>query len=91
MTDKHDAKGAAKEAAAVQAVELVGALGLVAVAVVLQVVQRHASDPDFIPQIQARAKQWRRKLARHAEGRLARLGLWALAQAERQRTVADAR
>ena len=91
MADKHDPKGAAKEAAAVQAVELAGTAVLIVVAVVLQIVQRETSSPDFVPQLAVRARLWRRRLARHAEARLARLGIWALAQAERQRMVADAR
>ena len=89
MAGEHDPAGAAKEAAAKQAVELAGTLCLVAIGVVLQITQRQASDPDFIPQLQARAHLWRRRLARHAEARLARLGIWALAQAERQRRLAD--
>jgi hypothetical protein len=89
--DGHDPAGAAKEAAARQAVELAGAACLIVFAVILQVVQREASDPDFIPQLGARAGLWRRAAARHAEARLARLGIWALAQAERQRRAADAR
>lgn len=88
---EHDAAGAAKEAAAVQAVQLAGAAALIVIGVVLQVTQRQASEPDFIPQLQARGRLWRRRLARHAEARLARLGIWALAQAERQRRMADAR
>lgn len=86
---EHDPAGAAKEAAAVKAVELASAVCLIVMAVVLQIAQREASDPDFIPQLQARAKLWQRRLARHAEARLARLGIWALAQAERQRRMAD--
>lgn len=72
---KHDPKGAAQEAAAVQAVEIFGTLALCIVAVF---VQRHAADPDLVRTLRMRA-------ARIAEGRLARLGIWALAQAERQR------
>jgi hypothetical protein len=86
---EHDPAGVAKEAAARQAVELAGAVRMIAVAVAFQIAQRQAGEPDFIPQLSARAKLWRRRLARRAEGRLARLGIWALAQAERQRAVAD--
>ena len=91
MTSEHDPAGAAKEAAAVKAVELASTAVLIVMAVVLQIMQREASDPDFVPQLAARARGWRRRLARHAEARLARLGIWALGQAERQRQVADAR
>jgi hypothetical protein len=86
----HDPAGAAKEAAARQAVELAGAVCMIAVAVIFQIAQRQAGDPDFMPQLAARTALWRRRLARHAEARLARLGIWALAQAERQRRAADA-
>lgn len=89
MASEHDPAGAAKEAAAVQAVQLAGALCLVVIGVVLQVTQRQASDPDFVPQLTARAALWRQRLARRAEGRLARLGIWALAQAERQRLACE--
>lgn len=86
---EHDARAAAREAAAVQAVELAGTLILVVLGVVFQAAQRQASDPDFAAQLAARGKRARRGLARHAEARLARLGIWALAQAERQRRMAD--
>lgn len=75
----HDPKGAAKEAAAVaattQAIEILASLVLVAIAVFAH---RAIDDP-------ATGTTWRMKAARTAEGRLARLGIWALAQAERQR------
>lgn len=88
---EHDPAGAAKEAAAVQAVQLAGAAAFIVIGVAAAIAQREASNPDFIPQLAARARLWRRRLARHAEARLARLGIWALAQAERQRRAADAR
>ena len=91
MAEHPDPGGAAREAAARQAVELAGAAALIVVGVVLQITQRQAFEPDFVPQLAARARLARRRLARHAEGRLARLGIWALAQAERQRQVADDR
>lgn len=91
MMAEHDAAGAARETAAVQAIELAGAVAMVAIGVIFQITQRQASEPDFVPQLGARARRARRALARHAEGRLARLGIWALAAAEKQRKVADAR
>ena len=89
MASEHDPAGAAKEAAAVQAVQLAGAMCLIVIGVIVQVTQRQASDPDFVPQLTAHVKLWQWRLARHAEGRLARLGIWALAQAEQQRMACE--
>lgn len=76
---EHDPKGAAAEAAAAagaeQAVALIGTVIMCVVAVFLQ---RHLADPDVV-------RTWRMRAARAAEGRLARLGVWALGQAERHR------
>lgn len=76
---EHDAKAAAKEAAAVaattQAIEIIASVVLVGIAIFAH---RAIEDP-------ATETTWRMKAARAAEGRLARLGIWALAQAERQR------
>jgi hypothetical protein len=78
MTE-HDPAGAAKEAAAAEAArQIVSTIGLVAFSVLAVYLQRHAADPDF-------ARTLRMRAARTAEGRLARLGIWALTQAERQR------
>lgn len=76
---EHDPAGAAKEAAAAEgAKQIVSILGLVALSVTAVLVQRYAADPDLV-------RTLRMRTARAAEGRLARLGIWALAQAERQR------
>jgi len=76
---EHDAAGAAKEAAAAEAArQVVSTVGLLAFSVLAVFLQRHLHDPDF-------ARTTRMRAARTAEGRLARLGIWSLAQAERQR------
>ncbi len=78
MTE-HDPAGAAKEAAAAEAArQVVSTVGLLAFSVLAVYLQRHLHDPDF-------ARTMRMRAARAAEGRLARLGIWALASAERQR------
>lgn len=78
---EHDAAGAAKEAAAAQAAaEAVSIIGFAALSLLAVFVQRRAADPDFTRTMRMRA-------ALTAEGRLVRLGIWALAQAERQRQM----
>lgn len=84
----HDPKAAAKEAAAVKAVELGAALCMIVIAVALQVAQRQAMGPDFTADLGRQLRTGQARLHACAEGRLARLGIWALEQAERQRKAA---
>lgn len=78
---EHDAAAAAKEAAADAAVrQAIEAAGLVIMIVISVAMQRYVHDPDL-------GRTLRMRAARAAEGRLARLGIWALKQAERQRQV----
>jgi hypothetical protein len=73
-----DVSGAVREAAAVKVVELAAACAMVIVAVVMQVAQRRASDPDF-------TRTWRMRAAKQAERGWACAAGWAWRRAEQFR------
>lgn len=79
MSD-HDPAGAAKEAAAVKLVELAALGATIILAVLMQVAQRQASSPDFIPTARARAaRAYERRWARWAGRCWRRAEAWRLA------------
>lgn len=78
-------RSAAKEAAARQAVELLGACCMIVIGVALQLAQREASQPDFIPLLGKRLKSHRAGWAKRCERGWAVAAGWAWRRAERFR------
>lgn len=79
------AGSAAREAAARQAVELAGACVMIVIGVALQLAQRQASQPDFIPLLGKRLKSRRAAWAKRCERGWAVAAGWAWRRAERFR------
>lgn len=78
MAENGHVREAAKEAAAVHAVELAAAVVMVGLAVLMQVAQRHASEPDF-------TRSWRMRWAKKCERGWANVAGWSWRRAERFR------